>query len=42
MNLLAEVDQPGSAVDTYAGRLAEILTSKAASIHALQASRSGV
>jgi len=35
MNLLAEVDQPGSAIDTYVGRLQGILQAKQQSIAAL-------
>ena len=37
MNLLAEVDQPGSAIDAYVDKLGLILKSKAASIQQLQA-----
>lgn len=37
MNLLAEVDQPGSAIDTYVDKLGRTLRSKAASIQQLQA-----
>lgn len=36
MNLLAEVDQPGSAIDTYVGKLQGMLASKAKSISLLQ------
>mmetsp|Transcript_4237 Transcript_4237/g.13482 ORF Transcript_4237/g.13482 Transcript_4237/m.13482 type:complete len:200 (-) Transcript_4237:126-725(-) len=36
MTLLAEVDQPGSAIDTYVAQLADILQRKAASIRELQ------
>jgi kinesin family protein 2/24 len=37
VNLVAEMDQPGSAVDTYVQSLGEILQRKAAGIAALQA-----
>lgn len=37
MNLLAEVDQPGSAIDTYVDKLGRILRDKTASIQLLQA-----
>lgn len=36
MNLLAEVDQPGSAIDTYVGKLQGILQVKLRSVAALQ------
>ena len=36
MSLLAEVDKPGSAIDVYVERLAEVLERKAASIAALR------
>lgn len=36
MGLLAEVDKPGSAIDMYVERLAEVLERKAASIAALR------
>jgi hypothetical protein len=36
MALLADVDKPGSAIDVYVERLAEVLAQKAASIAALQ------
>lgn len=35
MNLLAEVDKPGSAIDSYVEKLSSILASKAASIQVL-------
>jgi len=37
MGLLAEVDKPGSAIDVYVERLAEVLERKAASIAELAA-----
>lgn len=37
MNLLAEVDQPGSAIDTYVVKLKEILDKKDKAIQSLRA-----
>jgi kinesin family protein 2/24 len=39
MNLLAEVDQPGSAIDTYVAQLEDVLIQKAAAIAELQVRR---